>query len=730
MAAHHVTAAHRRRPIGAGHPIDEQPDAGKVIGITRDEDGGVVVVVDHGDHRTRVTWMALVKASLTCKPAPPVDVLEQHPALMLAELSEEERAAVSKRYRDLVQIETGSLRGNPEADRRAGILNPAYDPKTSTSAERLITKSRELKALGEVGASRASLYRQVGRIGEGPDFLIHGNRRTLTQRLDEFDPAVVEIVREEVAAESQRPRKSQRKLLVRIRSRLDRAAVADEVTRHQLGVLVGEVSRGRGLHHVAKTRRSESSRPLAVYGAQRVSRPGELVQVDATPTTVAILGPQGVLVPAVILSAIDVYTRWFVALRVCVGAATSRDVCALIAQMGRPTVTRAGYPYELEMWHGIPRLVALNDDPEGEKTTIQKVIGRKPAIHSSTLVFDHGTENASDHTLGFAAECGIDVVFCPPRQGHAKGVVEAIHRVIADVESTLPIHKGQNVLNRPNDLELAVPIKPQDLQDMLWEYAIDVYANEPHRNLTEAHGSPTPLSPAMVWADYVTSFGELDRPADPWLYLKGLQRAERLLSPEGIRLHTVTYNSSELQQLRSVVMRGIGVKARPLTIFYDRLDTTRIFLIHPVERHWMMVPRAIDRNGSVAPMSSLVRTHALRDMDQDTRRVLTETEIHRLEAALLTRWIDGVFTDRQDGRYAAIEGGHQRTYAHDLEQASDEVLSLAFPKPEAEPAAEPALQEYPDTRDDDEEFDYTEEIEFDDDLSDSLVEDESGWGTS
>ena len=159
MAARDVTAAHRRRPIGAGHPVDEQPDAGKVIGITRDEDGRVVVVVDHGDHRTRVTWMALVKASLTCKPAPPVDVLEQHPAPMLAELAEEERAAVSKRYRDLVQIETGSLRGNPEADRRAGILNPAYDPKTTTSAERLITKSRELKALGEVAASRASLYR-------------------------------------------------------------------------------------------------------------------------------------------------------------------------------------------------------------------------------------------------------------------------------------------------------------------------------------------------------------------------------------------------------------------------------------------------------------------------------------------------------------------------------------------------------------------------------------------
>ena len=190
------------------------------------------------------------------------------------------------------------------------------------------------------------------------------------------------------------------------------------------------------------------------------------------PTTVAILGPLGVLVPAVVLSAIDIYTRWFVALRVCVGAATSRDVCALIAQMGRPTVTRAGYPFELELWHGIPKLVVVNDDPEGEKTSMAKVIGRKPAIHPSTIVFDHGSENASDHVLGFAAECGIDVVFCPPRRGHTKGVVESIHRVIADVESTMPIHKGQNVLNRPTELELAVPIKPQDLQDMLWELSL------------------------------------------------------------------------------------------------------------------------------------------------------------------------------------------------------------------------------------------------------------------
>ena len=92
---------------------------------------------------------------------------------------------------------------------------------------------------------------------------------------------------------------------------------------------------------------------------------------------------------------------------------------------------------------------------------------------------------------------------------------------------------------------------------------------------------------------------------------------------------------------------------------------------------------------------------------------------------MLLRWTDGVFTDRQDARYAAMEGARQRTYAHDLEQASEEVLALAFPTPNEGRELEP--QEYPDTRDDDEDIDYDEEISFDDD-GDEIEDVEQGWG--
>ena len=726
MAERTLSRADRREPLGVGHDVDAHPASGRIIAVAHDDDGRVQVLVDHGEHRTRISWSALAKARLDRRPAPPSDALNEYAAPLLAELPEGKRDVIVKRYRDLLQVQYGSPRGDAEGDRRAGILHPDYDPLTTTVTQRVETKSRELRALGDRGVSRATLYRQLERLDEGPDFLIHGNHRTVSQRLNEFDPALLDIVRAAVSAEQDRTHKSQRKLLARIRSQLDQAAVGQDVTRHQLGVLVGEVSRGLGLHHSAKTRRTEASRPVVVYGTQRVSRPGELVQVDATPTTVAILGPHGVLVPAVILSAIDIYTRFFVALRVCVNAVTLRDVCALIAQMGRPTVTRAGHPYELEYWHGIPKLVAINDDPEGEKTTVQKVIGRKPRIHPSTIVFDHGSENASDHVMRYAAECGIDVVFCPPRKGHTKGVVEASHRVLAGVESAMPIHKGQNVLNRPLELELAVPIKPQDLQDMLWEYVIDIYANEEHRTLTDAHGSHTPLSPAMVWADYVTSYGEVDTPADPWAFLKGLERTQRQLGPEGIRLNKVTYNSSGLQDLRSVVMSGIGTKARPLTVFFDRFDTTRVFLVHPVQRHWMVVPRASARNGSIAPMSGLVHKLALEGVDCDVRRTLTDEQRHRLEAAMLTRWSQGVFANRQEARFAAIEESRQRTHAHDLEEASEEVRLLAFPQPDD--AYEPEFHVYTEERNDDEEIEYDEEITFDDDQDGNENDADSGWG--
>jgi len=120
-----------------------------VIGITRDEGGKVVVVVDHGDHRTRVTWMALVKAALTRKPAPINDVIDQHPAPVLAELPDEYRAVISKRYRDLCRSKQGRSEGTPRPTvvRASSTPNmtPRPPPRLSGSSRRVANSRRSAR---------------------------------------------------------------------------------------------------------------------------------------------------------------------------------------------------------------------------------------------------------------------------------------------------------------------------------------------------------------------------------------------------------------------------------------------------------------------------------------------------------------------------------------------------------------------------------------------------------
>lgn len=93
---------------------------------------------------------------------------------------------------------------------------------------------------------------------------------------------------------------------------------------------------------------------------------------------------------------------------------------------------------------------------------------------------------------------------------------------------------------------------------------------------------------------------------------------------------------------------------------------------------------------------------------------------------MLTRWSQGVFANRQEARLAAIEESRQRTHAHDLEEASEEVRLLAFPQPDD--AYEPEFHVYVEERNDDEEIGYDEEITFDDDQDGNENDADSGWG--
>lgn len=295
----------------------------------------------------------------------------------------------------------------------------------------------------------------------GIDGLIHGNTNPPGAPRRTAEPQVLQIVQEVLASQPQRAKTSQVTLLRLIRARLLRDGVETKLSDYRLKQLIGEHSRAMDLHLEAKGRERVALKPQVVYGSRVVSRPGEVVQVDATTTNIHVFDPRCGWIRAVVLTAIDVFSRCILALRVVTNAPTSRDVAMLVWDIGRPVVTRSGYPYELVHHHGVPRLIAVNSDPcDPEEQELER-IGIKPALTPSVIVMDHGKEFDSVHLISALARVGIDIDFCGPRAAHAKGVIESFHNVLREIQSLLPAYKGANVNNHPRGWRTWPPSLPR-----------------------------------------------------------------------------------------------------------------------------------------------------------------------------------------------------------------------------------------------------------------------------
>lgn len=52
MARQPLNRTTRREPLGVGKDVNSQPGAAKIVGITRDAEGRVVVLLDHGEGKS------------------------------------------------------------------------------------------------------------------------------------------------------------------------------------------------------------------------------------------------------------------------------------------------------------------------------------------------------------------------------------------------------------------------------------------------------------------------------------------------------------------------------------------------------------------------------------------------------------------------------------------------------------------------------------------------------
>ena len=676
-------ASRRRLRVGAGSVLCDGARTIRITGVERGPDGMLVATVADGEQVRRVRWVDLLAESEWWAPlsAESATDADERSAELVA-LSDQARARVTAMARHLRQASVGSPDGNLPRARALGRVDERYDPRlVPVLLDRLTAKSLELTAAGWPGADVKSLYRKLALLNShGVAGLIDRRATRHQDVIAAADPEVLDAVSHVVTVNAARAQLSVRKFLALARVELDDRGLSGVVTDHQLRSLVGELTRGRALHRKARSRLTHANRPTGEHRRLHTSRPGELVQIDATPSNVHVWFPDHGWGPAVIMTAIDVYTRQVLALRVIPGAASTRDTALLLWDVCRPVVTSGGWPRHLRRWHGLPTLVAIDaeDTRLPAERTAAPVLGRKAAVLPATVVIDHGSEFDAEHFLSACARNGIEVLFARPRTPTDKAIVESWHYTLDQVLRTLPGYKGPNPLDHPVGAEAEAAITAADLQDMLWTWILTVYHDTPHPGLRDVGNPRLAVSPNLAYDRFIELGGALQVPEDPYRVLAFLSRERRVVQDAGIHMHGRVFSHPCLVELRARTQRGVGKKARSVVIAYDRWDLSRIYLQHPLEGHWVCVEAASPSGAVVPPTTETLMRAALR-RDRAGQVPPARGELFAREVALLAAWNAGVFADRNDRRLHALEQARQAAYAHDVDDWGPLMRDLAFP---------------------------------------------------
>lgn len=209
--------------------------------------------------------------------------------------------------------------------------------------------------------------------------------------------------------------------------------------------LVNQLDRKRGSFGAAKTRRSKAARPDRTYHPVAVSRPGEIVEVDATPLDLFVQMPDGTVGRPELTYAVDVATSTIGATLLHAKAAKSVDIGAVL-------LTRMLSRVETQNWwnDAVALAMQLFDDPSGDlRQSLADAAARTPLIVPESVTIDRGKVFVGSTFTAACERLQISQVRASPRQGTDKPHVESGFKRIRDgFVQYLAGYSGGNVLDR------------------------------------------------------------------------------------------------------------------------------------------------------------------------------------------------------------------------------------------------------------------------------------------
>lgn len=278
-----------RYRLGVGSVLTDGERVVRLVGCERRDDGTLDLLLDDSGDTERVAFQDLCERSSALAPtiSGTTTPVPEPSGPEWRSLPDDVRAHAMTWAAHLLQVIDGSPDGNLERARALRRVDPRYDPRTTTLAQRIDEKVIELSAQG-FRASRPSLYRKIAKFkSRGVAGLVDERWQQRRDVIAGTDPAIVDVVSDVLRGKSSSASKQpRRQLLVACRIELLKHDLGADLNVHRLGRLVGELSRDLGLHRAWRSRQTHTNKPTGPHGRMAATRPGEIVQIDATPANV------------------------------------------------------------------------------------------------------------------------------------------------------------------------------------------------------------------------------------------------------------------------------------------------------------------------------------------------------------------------------------------------------------------------------------------------------------
>ena len=511
-------------------------------------------------------------------PGPAADDDQEISGVIMAQLSDLERAEVAARAEHVREVLTGYRSGHSELA-QPGEPRPEFDPQLPMEA-RYAAKSAELAVTDRTIKRWVRSYRQLGVAGLADE---HTDQPTRT------DSRWIETALEVMVEHTDQSRPSRTMVIDRTNARVAArhgSGVVKSPSRATAHRILAELEKRHPTFRLStKRNRDIADRPAEAYGKLRPTRPGEYLLMDTTRLDVFALDPLTLRwVQAELTVGMDWYTRCVPGIRVTPVSTKSVDAAAVLYQAYRPRPAGKDWPPHA-VWpeHGIPRSVLIDKDAVDGAL----VGAATPAIVPETIVVDHGKIFVSDHLTSVCQRMGVSIQPARLRTGRDKGPVERFFRTIReDLLQALPGYKGPDVHSRGLDPESEAFFYLDELEAIIREWVAVVYHHRPHDSLVDPHVPGLQMSPAMMFEHGMARAGYIEAPRDPDLAYEFLKTEWRKIQHYGVDFGGRRYNGASLNPYRNMTSPYTGKAKGRWPIHHDPDDVTRIYFRDPETRVW------------------------------------------------------------------------------------------------------------------------------------------------